>query len=245
MPGFRSADDDERELYREQVLLPPSRLQLCPIDAQDDLYERVMQVNREDENCISHRQILIDGQIINEGVSLQGCFDRDGVLFKNENLWVPDRLDFMVEIIRDAHDQPFCAHSGMNRIEEFIKRYYYWPSMRLSIKRYIRNCHKCQRSKVSHDGRHGLLTSLSIPSQRWVDISIDFIIGLPDSRGNNVICTIIDRLTKERHYAFCVVDDDGLAVEVCVKILLHYVFRTHGLLFSIVSDRGGQFVSRV
>ena len=245
MPEFRSADDDERKLYREQVLLSLSRLQLCSIDAQDDLYERVMQANREDKDCINHRQVLTDGQIINEEVNLQGCSDRDDVLFKNENLWVPNRLDLMIEIIRDAHDQPFCAHSGMNRTEELIKRYYYWSSMRLSIKRYIRNCHKCQRSKASHDDRHGLLTSLSIPSQRWVDISIDFIIGLPDSRGNNVICTIIDRLTKERHYAFCVVDDDGLAVEVCVKILLHYVFRTHGLPFFIVSDRGGQFVSRV
>ena len=117
--------------------------------------------------------------------------------------------------------------------------------MRLPIKRYIRNCHKCQRSKISHDDRHELLTSLSIPSQRWVNISIDFIIELFESRGNNAICTIIDRLTKKRHYAPCVTDDDDLTVEVCVKILLHYVFRTHGLLFFIVSNRDDQFVSRV
>ena len=151
----------------------------------------------------------------------------------------------MIEIIRDAHDQSFCAHSGMNRIEKLIKRYYYWFSMRLSIKRYIRNCHKCQRFKVSHDDRHELLTSLSIPSQRWVNISIDFIIGLPEFRGNNAICTIIDRLIKKRHYVLCVIDDDDLTVEICVKILLHYVFRTHDLPSFIVSDRNDQFVSRV
>ena len=83
---FRFVEDDERELYREQILLSFSRLQLCSIDAQNDLYERVMQINRENENCTSHRQILIDEQIINEKINLQNCFDRDEIFFKNENL---------------------------------------------------------------------------------------------------------------------------------------------------------------
>ena len=83
---FRLVENDERELYKEQILLSLFRLQLCSIDAQNDLYERVMQINRENENCINHRQILIDEQIINEEINLQDCFDRDEILFKNENL---------------------------------------------------------------------------------------------------------------------------------------------------------------
>ena len=133
----------------------------------------------------------------------------------------------------------------MNRTEKLIKRYYYWFNMRLFIKRYIRNCHKCQRSKFSHDNRHELLISLSISSQRWIDISMNFIIELFDSRNNNVICTIIDRLIKKRQYVFCVIDDDDLTIEICVKILLYYVFRIHDLFFSIISNRSDQFVSRV
>ena len=140
---FRSIENDERERYREQILLSSSRLQLCFIDVLNDLYERVMQINRKNENCINHRQALVDEQIINEEVNLQKCFDRDEVLFKNDNLWVSNRLNLMMKIIRNAHDQFFCAHSNMNRIEKLIKRYYYWLNMRLSIKRYIRNCHRC------------------------------------------------------------------------------------------------------
>ena len=155
-----------------------------------------MQINRENENCINYRQVLIDEQIINEKINLQECFDRDEIFFKNENLWISNQLDFMMKIIRDVHDQFFCAHSNMNRIEKLIKRYYFWFSIKLFIKRYIRNCHKCQSSKVSHDDHHELLTSLSIFNQRWVDISINFIIELFDFKDNNVICIIIDRLTK-------------------------------------------------
>ena len=86
MSEFRFAENDEREFYKKQILLSFSRLQLCSIDVQNDLYERVMQINRKNENCTSHRQILIDEQIINEEISLQNCFDRNEIFFKNENL---------------------------------------------------------------------------------------------------------------------------------------------------------------
>ena len=43
-----------------------------------------------------------------------------------------NRLNLMIEIIRDVHDQFFCAHSNMNRIEKFIKRY-----KTQSIKKYL------------------------------------------------------------------------------------------------------------
>ena len=64
MLEFRSIENDERKRYREQVLLSFSRLQLCFIDVLNDLYERVIQTNRKNENCINYRQILIDEQIV-------------------------------------------------------------------------------------------------------------------------------------------------------------------------------------
>ena len=122
---FRSIENDERELYKKQILLLFFRLQLCSIDVQNDLYEQIMQVNRKNENCINHHQVLIDKQIINERTSLQNCFDRNEILFENENLSISNELNFMIEIIRDVHDQYFCVYSNMIRIEKFIKRYYY------------------------------------------------------------------------------------------------------------------------
>ena len=61
---FRLIENDNRERYREQILLSSFRLQLCLIDVLNDLYERVIQINRKNENCINYRQILIDEQII-------------------------------------------------------------------------------------------------------------------------------------------------------------------------------------
>jgi hypothetical protein len=83
---FRSIENDERKLYKKQILLFSFRLQLCSINAINDLYERVMQINRKNENCINYRQILIDNQIINEKINLTNCSNRNEILFKNENI---------------------------------------------------------------------------------------------------------------------------------------------------------------
>jgi hypothetical protein len=42
---------------------------------------------------------------------------------------------------------------------------------------------------------------LSIPSWKWDDISMDFIVGLPNtSRHHDLIWVIVDRLTKVAHF---------------------------------------------
>ena len=74
---------------------------------------------------------------------------------------------------------------------------------------------------------------------------MDFITGLPVSEGFDTICSIMDRLSKERHYALCIATDRGTSAEATADILMRYVFRSHGLPESIISDRGPQFVSLV
>ena len=65
---------------------------------------------------------------------------------------------------------------------------------------------------------------------------MDFITGLPESEQMNAICTIIDKLSKERHYAPCHAADEGTSAEATAQILIQWVFRPHGLPTSITSD---------
>ena len=110
--------------------------------------------------------------------------------------------------------------------------------MKEEVARYIRNCYTYQRSKAPRDKYNGLLQPLPTPEQRWQDISMDFITSLSTSEGQNAICTLVDRLSKEKHYAPYTAADEGTSVEATVDILLNYIFRTYGLPNSIVSDRG-------
>ena len=46
----------------------------------------------------------------------------------------------------------------------------------------------------------GFLEPLTLPEQKWADVSMDFIMGLPRSnQGNDGILTVVDRATKMVH----------------------------------------------
>ena len=57
-----------------------------------------------------------------------------------------------------------------------------------------------QKNKVETIKTPGLLQPLSIPRQRWTEVSMDFITCLPKSEGKSVIMVAVDILTKYTHF---------------------------------------------
>jgi hypothetical protein len=73
--------------------------------------------------------------------------------------------------------------------------------MRREIAKYVSECHICQRVKASHLRISGTLQPLPIPFRKWEEISMDFIVGLPNtSQRYDSIWVIVDRLTKTAHF---------------------------------------------
>ncbi len=121
-----------------------------------------------------------------------------------------------MKLLRKIHDQSSISHSDIKRTIDLVQRFYYWSDHRATIQQYIQNCHVCQRSKASRDDTNDLLQPLSISQQRWQDIAMNFITELLLSKNYNVICTIICRFFKERHYVLCHWEDNDISIEETV-----------------------------
>jgi len=113
--------------------------------------------------------------------------------------------------------------------------------MAKSVKAYVKGCDTCLRTKASNSKPYGLLEPLDIPEARWKRIGVDFITKLPTTRrGNDMIITFIDHLTKRAHW---VAASETINAEDFARIFLNEVVRLHGLPDAIILDRDRRFVS--
>jgi hypothetical protein len=123
-----------------------------------------------------------------------------------------------------------------------LKHLYWWTRMKREIAKYVSKCDTCQRIKASHLNSAGALQPLSIPSCKWDDISMDFIVGLPNtSRHHDSIWVIMDRLTKVAHFLLVHTTDKA---QKYAQLYINRIVCLHGLSQTSFSDRGAQFIAR-
>lgn len=100
----------------------------------------------------------------------------------------------------------------------------------------------CIRNKYKTIAYPGLLQPLQIPSVAWASISMDFIEGLPKSKGKSVVWVVVDRLTKYAH--FIVLSHPYSAGDI-TKLFMENIFRLHGMPAEIINDRDHIFTSKI
>ncbi len=237
--------DDERVWYQRTTILTLNWMKIADLEKNNDwsIYKQILEINEIDENCTLLREAIARDEAQCKDIKLKNCRVQNEILYKDSQLWVSFNELLQMNLIREMHDQFSIDHLNILRTMKIIKRNYYWSFMRKTIDRYIQNCYVCQRSKTSRDKSNDLLQSLSISEQRWQDIAMNFIINLFDSYDYNAILTVICRLSKERHYISCIIDDEDITAEKTAEMLIQWVYQTHDLLSFLVSDRDSQFIS--
>jgi hypothetical protein len=111
------------------------------------------------------------------------CFhiDHQGVLWFNDRIVVPKDHQLRKQILDEAHLSKFSIHPGSTKMYQDLRQNFWWTRTKREIAKYVSECDTCQRIKASHLKASGTLQPLPIPSCKWEDISMDFIVGLPNT----------------------------------------------------------------
>ena len=96
-----------------------------------------------------------------------------------------------------THDSHLTGHPGRDTMVGILLRRWFWPNMRESVRRFVRNCDVCGRSTVWREAKAGFLKSLPIPERIGSELTIDFVTDLPKSKSCTNIMVITDRLSKD------------------------------------------------
>jgi hypothetical protein len=165
----------------------------------------------------------------------------DGLLYNSNRLYIPPVPELRTLVLHTCHDCNISGHLEQDKSYELTKRSFYWLDMQQDVRRSVRACDSCQRNKPSNRLPGGLLQPLPIPQQRWEQISMDLVVGLPKTvRGNSGIAVFVDRLSKR--ILISPISDDTTA-PVIAKAYFDTVFRHKGLSQVIISDRDPRFTS--
>lgn len=164
-----------------------------------------------------------------------------GGLLKYRGKWVVGiNGDLRRRIFEELHEQGVGGHSGIRATTKRIEQYFFWPGLKKDVEIWVTECLVCQKSKHENIHNPGLLLLLPIPHSIWQDISMDFISGLPNSRGFEIIWVISDRFSRYSHF---IALKYPISAKSLAQSFFENIFKLHGLPSSITSDRDPLFLS--
>jgi len=158
-------------------------------------------------------------------------------LFKGVRLCLP-KCSTRELLIREVHGGSLAGHES--KTLTMLREHYHWPGMEKDVQDILRRCGACQAAK-SHTLPHSLYTPLPVPTLPWVDVCMDFILGLASTqRGKDSIFVVVDRFSKMEHFIPCNKTNDATHI---AELYFKEVNKLHGIPKSTVSDRDTKFLS--
>lgn len=107
------------------------------------------------------------------------CLWRDALLWYKGQLVVPASNELWTLIFQEFYATSKGGHSRFEKNYFHLSSSFYWKGLQKDVKSFVDVCDVWQHYKFSTLSPSGLFQLVLIPSVMWVDISMNFVEGLP------------------------------------------------------------------
>ena len=192
--------------------------------------ENLAKAQSEDEEVLLQKQGFRDQAIKNDFPN-HNCTVLCSLFNSVERPIVPKA--FRYKIFQQLHG---ISHPGAEKTFKLISRSYYWPCMKIDIRKWCRCCPDCQKSKIT---RHTKSEFGRFPeSDRFEHVHMDLITVL-EVDGYSDVVTFIDRRTR---WIEAIPVKETTASAIAQAFVEVWISR-YGVPSKLSSDRGPQFRS--
>ncbi len=207
--------------------------------------ECILKAQNEDDFCkltvdklvkgASNLHSVIQYSIVNDILVCKHLKSANPQDFK---LVVPKSL--VPEILSACHDNNTVAHPGFSRTLARVRENFFWKGMYKQVKRYVASCHSCIQRRGYDRNQKAPLQPVPTTSYPFQKCSIDAVGPfLTSKHGNKFLLVITDYFTRYPE-AYPVKDIQSSTV---ASVLIDFISR-HGLMDTLYSDRGSNFISQ-
>jgi len=142
---------------------------------------------------------ILEDLKVNPNSHPQYTLEHDRLYYKGRLVLSPDST-WIPKLLQEFHTSSIGGHSGIYRTCRRMAQSLFCIGMKGKITNFVAAYHVCQRSKYQASSPTELLQPLPIPKAIWEEISMNFIVGLPKSKGFDVVPVVVDRLSKYGHH---------------------------------------------
>ena len=80
-----------------------------------------------------------------------------------------------------AHSSRYSIYPGTKIYKDWHKIYLF-NGIKKEISNFVARCTNCRQVKVEHQGPRGLTLIVNVPTWKWKDVNIYFVVVLPHNR---------------------------------------------------------------
>ena len=227
-----------------ETLVKPEQLEVRRTEAVEIIVDRIDLLEEVRKSKVKDNKVMkAVKEMKKEGIKMlrdEEWREVEGIMYKEEKVYVPKDNKLRAEIIRLHYDTPVGGHGGQWKTVELVTRNFWWPGVTKEVKQYVEGCDAYQQNKNCTEQPAGKLMPNSILKKPWIHILADFIIKLPLAQKYDSILVVVNRLTKMVHFISTM---EKTSAEGLAWLFKDNMWKLHRLPKSIILDRRSQFAA--